>query len=108
MTNPSTPLACRPDAMTAMQRQRYSTVRQELSKSILETQELPDGYAFGYAANATTILLLAEFVTLERLCCPFLRFTLELIGTEDKVWLKLTGDEAAKRVLEAGFRSAPE
>lgn len=107
MTDAETPIACRPDAMTAEQRQRYSALRQELSRLVLETHELPDGYAFGHAANATTILLLAEFITLERLCCPFFHFTLELTGTEDTVWLKLTGDGATKKVLEAEFRLAP-
>lgn len=108
MTNPATPLACRPDAMTAKERQRYSTVRRELSGSILDTKELPDGYAMSHPADAATISLIAEFITLERLCCPFFRFALELTGAEDTVWLKLTGDKAAKRVLDAEFQTALE
>ena len=42
---------------------------------------------------------LAEFITTERLCCPFLHFALELDPDAEEVRLRLTGSEGVKEFL---------
>jgi hypothetical protein len=37
-----------------------------------------------------------EFISLERLCCPFLGFALEVEPESGPVWLRLTGREGVK------------
>lgn len=41
----------------------------------------------------------SSYVTLERLCCHFFRFSLELQPEEDTFWLKLSGGEEVKAFL---------
>jgi len=43
----------------------------------------------------------AEFITLERLCCPFLTLALEVERERGPLWLKLTGREGVKPFLRA-------
>jgi len=42
------------------------------------------------------ILQAAEFVSLEKLCCPFLNFEITVEAENGSVWLKLTGREGVK------------
>ena len=44
---------------------------------------------------------MAEYVTLERLCCPFFDFAIEVGRDRGEVWLKITGGQEAKRILLA-------
>lgn len=47
-------------------------------QAILEVRELPNGYAFRLPSDSAMLMIIAEDITIERLCCPFLRFTLEI------------------------------
>jgi hypothetical protein len=49
------------------------------------------------------LVALAEYVSLERLCCPFFDFAIEVGHGEDEVWLSMTGPEGAKGILEAAM-----
>jgi hypothetical protein len=68
-------LACRIDAFTPDQRQRYRVLREALGRATVETIELPDGYCFRYRGDEV-FQMAAEWVTLERRCCPFFDFAL--------------------------------
>jgi hypothetical protein len=70
-----------------------------LFRAASEIRELPDGYAFRLAADAGTLVTAAEFVSLERLCCPFLGFALEVEPEGGPVWLRLTGREGVKAFI---------
>ena len=63
-----------------------------------EVRELADGYAFRYATDETIWLAAAEYVDLERRCCPFFSFALKR-EAEGAVWLELTGQEGVKEFL---------
>ena len=41
----------------------------------------------------------AEFIALERLCCPFLNFGLEIKAEGGPVWLRLSGREGVKAFI---------
>lgn len=94
-------LACDLNALTREQRHRHQAVLAQLRESVQEVRELEAGYSFRYPAEGAVILLLAEFVSLERLCCPFLSFTLEVKAQRAPVWLSLTGVEGVKLFLRA-------
>ena len=49
------------------------------------------------------LVALAEYVSLERLCCPFFDFAIEVGRGGGEVWLRMTGPEGAKGVLEAAM-----
>jgi hypothetical protein len=97
----ASPLVCNLAAMDAEQRARHHVVAQQLHGAVQEVRELSDGYALRFPAEPSTVLLAAEFITLERLCCPFLTLVLEVEGEHGPLWLKLTGREGVKQFLRA-------
>ena len=60
----------------------------------------PDGYAFRLPTDPALFQETAEWVSLERRCCPFLAFALEWRG-DDTVWVRATGGPGAKAALAA-------
>jgi hypothetical protein len=102
-TNNESPIACDLTALNAEQRARHKIVMQQLHASSQEVQELFDGYAFRFSNETSTILTAAEFVTLERLCCPFLNFVLEVECEGGPVWLRVTGREGVKHFVKTEF-----
>lgn len=98
---PNQPIACNLFGLTEQQRQRQQELRELLFESGQKVRELPDGYAIGLPATAANILAAAEFVTLERLCCPFFRFELAVGGEAEPLWLRLTGGNDVKEFLKS-------
>lgn len=96
-----TAFLCDLNALDAEQKRRYPEVLEQLQTSVQEVQELADGYAYQLVANVDTLSLIEEFIALERLCCPFLEFTLVSEYECGPVWLKLTGPEGVKELLRA-------
>ena len=94
-------LACDLTAMDTEQRERYRALRRRLSEDVHEARELEDGYAFRHSSEAEVLLALAEYVTLERLCCPYFDFAIEVGRDGSEVWLRMTGGQDAKRILQA-------
>lgn len=47
----------------------------------------------------------AEWMGLERLCCPFLSLALQVAGSQEDCWLTITGSAGAKPVIEAELRA---
>lgn len=72
------PFACNMLALDAEGRRRHKAVTKQMQASTKEVLALPDGYAFRFPAEQSTILLVSEFIARERLCCPF--FTFELVA----------------------------
>jgi len=104
-------VACDFTAMDDLQRERYRALRRRLGKDYHEVRELEDGYTFRHSSGEGVLVALAEYVSLERLCCPFFDFAIEVGRGEDEVWLRMTGPEGAKGILEAAMggeaRGAP-
>ena len=97
------PLACDFGAMDSEQWERYRALRRLLSEDFMEARELDTGYAFRHSSEASVLLALAEYVSLERLCCPFFDFAIEVEHGGGDAWLRMTGPEGAKAVLEAAM-----
>lgn len=93
--------ACNVSALTKEERARYSLVKKQLMADKKEVKDLPDGYSFRFAANAQAIKDVAEFVTYERACCPFINFDMGVSGED--LSLKLSGPEGTKELLKEAF-----
>jgi hypothetical protein len=91
------PLVCTPDALNADERRRYDQVRGQLAAFQQGIDEFPDGYGLRFPGKAAVLRLLAEFITLERRCCPFLDFTLEVPAGGADVTLRLSGRTAGTK-----------
>ena len=94
-------MACQMDVFDAGERQRYETLREQLGRRRLGTQELPDGIAILYPGEPDVFLSVAEWITLERQCCPFLSFSLEFDADSPSIRLRLVGGEDVKRFLHS-------
>ena len=99
-------IACDPDAISPEQRDRWATIGRQLYAAVEEVQELPDGYRFRLPTSSAMLLLLAEYVSSERLCCGFLRFQVEVEPALGPVGLQLTGPEGARDYLRTLLRPA--
>ena len=95
--------ACNMKAMNAEQRQRYDLLTKQLLMTEREIVELPNGYAFRLPSEASLIKDAAEWVTYERLCCPFFDFGLEVERDGGSMWLRLTGREGVKPFIRSEF-----
>jgi hypothetical protein len=100
------PIACDPNAVTAEEQAHWvNTILPGLYKAVEAIHELPDGYAFRLPVSADILKLVAEDLNMERRCCPFLRYTLELEPNHGPFWLRFTGGEGAKEFLRMNFAS---
>jgi len=96
-------LACNLSAISASARPRYNELIGHLRAGIHERNELPDGYAFQLNEQCISLLEIAEWIGMERLCCPFLTFQLETNGEAPGFTLRLTGPAGVKTILETEF-----
>lgn len=94
--------ACDLSAIEPRQREAHQALAERLFTEALEArEELPAGYAFRFPAESYADV--AAFIANERLCCPFFTFTLEVTADQGPIWLRITGDEAAKAVLRSAI-----
>ena len=100
------PIACELGVLAPSERQRYEALRRDLQSARRQTRELPDGYAVVFPAVPEVLLKLAEWITFERRCCPFLTFGLELATESENIELKLSGREGVKQFLREALTSA--
>lgn len=97
------PIACNLNALDREQRLRHQSLTAALRDAMRETRELPDGYSFRLPSDEATIHRAAEWITLERRCCPFIAFGLEVDREGGPLWLSLTGREGVKPFLKTEF-----
>jgi hypothetical protein len=97
------PLACNVRALNQQQRERIRALLDEFSARRQEVKELPRGYAIRLPAEASMIHDAAEFITLERVCCPFFDFALESEREGGPIWLTQTGREGVKELARIEF-----
>ena len=89
------PIACDMSVLSPAQRERHFATSRELFASLKEVRELSSGYEFR-VEGPDIIVQAAEFISLEKLCCPFLHFGIEVEAESGSVWLRLTGREGVK------------
>jgi hypothetical protein len=100
-----TTFACRIDTLDRHQRSRQQELLALMRRSAQSRDELADGYAFRLSADPALFQLAAEWVSLERRCCPFVRFALEW-NEDDGVWVRFTGAPGVKPFLAAEILGA--
>ena len=92
--------ACDLRALTAEQRARHKELRARLERVTTQVTEEPEGYTFEYAADIAPTTV-AEWVDLERKCCPFLRFTVDIPEDTGSLRLHVWGTAGVKAFLAA-------
>lgn len=93
-------LICVPSAIPAGERQGHFRLAQELfHERAKERTDLADGYAIRF--DYDDFEAVARFVLNERRCCPFMEFELRVAPESGPLWLRMTGPEGTRGVLEA-------
>jgi hypothetical protein len=95
------PVAC---FLTDKQLQaRRKNYLDQAAESLIDSAELSDGFVFRFPLAEATLQNLAEIIDLERKCCPFLNFRLNLEAGNDFVSLELTGAAGTKEIIKSLF-----
>jgi hypothetical protein len=92
------PFACDLNAPTPEERDRRQTVLNAVARTIVERGELGNGFELRFDAARLDLGALGEWIALERRCCPFLHFRLD-IEPPGKTVLALTGGPGVKELL---------
>src|ERR1700704_931991 len=101
MTETESPFACDMSAIAPEDRSAHLATIEALFCAVEEIRELPAGYAFRLSNESEILVTAAQFIALERLCCPFFGFGLEIEREGGAVWLSLTGREGVKPFVMA-------
>jgi hypothetical protein len=107
MAEQNTPLICRLDALTPAERARSNDLRRALVEATVEITETEDGFAYRYRAERTIYAQLAEWIALERRCCPFFDFRLEWPSGQEAPMLALGGGPDVKEFLRSAMQQTP-
>lgn len=98
MTAPA--IVCMPGAIPASARAEHFALAARLFNEIAVSRTaLSDGYEVRFPGE--TLTSVAQFVANERLCCPFMRFDIELHAGISTLVLRMTGPLGTREVLDA-------
>jgi hypothetical protein len=98
-------LACVMDAIPKEERTSHLALGQHLLVDLAQARNrLANGYAIRLPAD--TITEVARFVAKERKCCPFLEFEISMPADSDSLWLRMTGPEGSREILDAELNLA--
>lgn len=106
-THQHTPIACDIAAVSSDQMAVWmAEIVPELYSAVEEISELDDGFAWKLPASARILTLLATDLDIERRCCPFVRYTLEIEPDGGPFWLRMTGRPGVKEFLRIAFEAS--
>ena len=93
------------NVFTPAERESHIQTTTQLFQSVQDVQEIENGFEFIFPNPSGSEILtsMAEFITNERLCCPFLKFTLTVNTNPQPISLILTGPEGTQEFLRAEF-----
>ncbi len=92
--------ACDMMAIPAKRRADHHALSRRLTAdAALAIREIPDGLIFSFSAAAYSDVV--QFVAFERVCCPFLRFSVDLSPEDGPISLTLSGPPGAKAFIRA-------
>ena len=102
------PLICNMDVFTPDERAHHIQTTTQLFQSVQAVHEIGNGFEFMFPNldQADNITQLADFISNERRCCPFLEFTLKIAPNDAPIALLLTGPEGTQEFLHAEFGEA--
>jgi hypothetical protein len=96
-------IACNLNAIKGGERQRYTDLMTRLRAAIRQREDHADGCAYKLDSGRVSLVEVAEWMAMERLCCPFLTLQLSVSGDREDWLLTLTGPPGAKVILDATF-----
>jgi len=98
-----TPLACNMNVFTEVERALHIDGTRRLFQAVQAVQEAANGFEFRLRGEGDVIRQIGEFIARERLCCPFLKFTLTIESDSKPISLFLSGPQGTKDFLREEF-----
>jgi hypothetical protein len=98
------PLACNLKAFTPAERPEWRKLIDEVKQAAVPSGEVKNGYSFRINAKHVSIVEVARWIELERKCCPFIDFEVDLHGADGALSLVLKGREGVKQFIGEDFR----
>ena len=105
--------ACDLSVFTPDQRARLRHLVERVFEACGEAEEVPDGFQLRFPPESATApsgghaalaLMITEWITLERLCCPCIAFAVEFEPDRGPIAVRMTGTEGIKPFLLAEFK----
>ncbi len=97
-------IACNLKALTAAERSEHARLSRLLAGAVSKRSPVEGGYVFSLELKLLPLPELATWVTLERKCCPFLRFLIEVTSGSETIGLTVSGGPGVKEFLESEFQ----
>lgn len=103
------PFACDLMVFTPEQRERLRGLVRQVFDACHWAEELDDGYRLRFTATGADdaapplVVSIAEWITLERLCCPCITFAIEFEDQHGPIAVRMTGQPGIKQFLLAEF-----
>ena len=82
-------------------RARHAALLAELASAGPAVEELAEGFAFRFPSRPYLFLRVAEWIGLERECCPFLAIRLDIEHANRSLRVSVTGPAGTKDLLRA-------
>ena len=98
-------IVCNLNAIKAADRPRYQALLARIRAAVRDRREVSNGYVFKLDNATVSLTEAAEWIEMERLCCPFLKFRLDASGSQTYWLLRLTGPKGVKALLDCEFPS---
>jgi hypothetical protein len=92
---PDVPIAC---ALDKIQFAERKALLDRMIRASVERKTVPGGFALCFGSHPGLLPQLANFVELERACCPFLSFKI-VANADGRIWLEITGPATAHEIL---------
>jgi uncharacterized phage protein gp47/JayE len=96
---------CNIGAIPPEMRSAHARLTRAITQAIEEKKELPDGYAFRLAPGKISAEQLAQWIDLEKKCCPFFGFEIHWEKENGPLSLHLTGNDGVKALIESELGS---
>jgi hypothetical protein len=102
------PIACVRDALSPAERERHHELLVEVKALARGSSETEDGVEVRLPRTADAFRTVAEWISLERRCCPFLSFALAWPAGARAPTLRLGGRPGVKEFLVRELGVPPE
>ena len=93
------------NALSPEQRAHHLATIRSVFGAVRAMSELPTGYEFDFGYSSDSLHALADFVSHEKLCCPFFSFSVHVEPAADALSLRLSGPAGVKPFILAELGS---
>jgi len=87
------------DVFTVDQREQHIHTTTQLFRAVRTIHEVGNGFEFTLSNESGVIVEIGRFISGERLCCPFLEFSLKVASDREPISLTLTGPVGTQEFL---------